>query len=62
MILLSKVLIAIVNYWDNRIGNLLGLHLEGPYLNPKRCGAHPPALIKKATLEQVKAWIERAKA
>jgi N-acetylglucosamine-6-phosphate deacetylase len=52
---------AIVNYWDNRLGNLLGLHLEGPYLNPKRCGAHPPALIKKATLAQVKGWIERGK-
>jgi N-acetylglucosamine-6-phosphate deacetylase len=52
---------AIVNYWDTRIGNLLGLHLEGPYLNPKRCGAHPPALIKKATLVQVKSWIERGK-
>ncbi|MES2377193.1 MAG: N-acetylglucosamine-6-phosphate deacetylase [Bacteroidota bacterium] len=50
---------AIVNYWDNRIGNLLGLHLEGPYLNPKRCGAHPPALIKKATLAHIKGWIER---
>jgi N-acetylglucosamine-6-phosphate deacetylase len=52
---------AMVSYWGNRLGNLLGLHLEGPYLNPKRCGAHPPALIKKATLEQVKAWIERGK-
>lgn len=52
---------AIVSYWDNRVGNLLGLHLEGPYLNPKRCGAHPPALIKKATLAQVKNWVERGK-
>jgi N-acetylglucosamine-6-phosphate deacetylase len=51
---------AALQYWDKRIGNFLGLHLEGPYLNPKRCGAHPPALIKKATLTQVKAWIEKA--
>jgi N-acetylglucosamine-6-phosphate deacetylase len=49
-----------LQYWDKRIGNFSGLHLEGPYLNPKRCGAHPPALIKKATLDQVKSWVEKA--
>lgn len=51
---------AALQYWNKRIGNFLGLHLEGPYLNPKRCGAHPPALIKKSTLTQVKSWIEKA--
>ena len=51
---------AALQYWDKRIGNFLGLHLEGPYLNPKRCGAHPPALIKKATLKQVQSWVEKA--
>ncbi len=33
---------------------LLGIHLEGPYLNPEKKGAHPEALIKKATLTEVK--------
>ncbi|MDB4925778.1 N-acetylglucosamine-6-phosphate deacetylase [Mucilaginibacter sp.] len=51
---------AAIQYWDKRIGNFLGLHLEGPYLNPKRKGAHPAELIKKATLSQVKNWIEKA--
>jgi N-acetylglucosamine-6-phosphate deacetylase len=51
---------AALQYWDRKIGNFLGLHLEGPYLNPKRCGAHPPALIKKATIDQVKTWVEKA--
>ncbi|MDB5031069.1 N-acetylglucosamine-6-phosphate deacetylase [Mucilaginibacter sp.] len=51
---------AAVQYWDKRTGNLLGLHLEGPYLNPKRKGAHPEELIKKATLAQVKSWVEKA--
>ncbi|MES2279500.1 MAG: N-acetylglucosamine-6-phosphate deacetylase [Bacteroidota bacterium] len=41
-------------------GNFLGLHLEGPYLNPKRRGAHPEKLIKKATLAEVKNWVEMA--
>ena len=51
---------AALQYWDKRIGNFLGLHLEGPYLNPKRCGAHPPALIKKGALKQVQSWVEKA--
>jgi N-acetylglucosamine-6-phosphate deacetylase len=51
---------AALQYWDKRMGNFLGLHLEGPYLNPKRCGAHPQALIKKGTLTQVKNWVEKA--
>jgi N-acetylglucosamine-6-phosphate deacetylase len=44
----------------NKLGNLLGLHLEGPYLNPKRKGAHPDSLIKKANLAEVKHWVEMA--
>ncbi|MBB5635613.1 N-acetylglucosamine-6-phosphate deacetylase [Pedobacter cryoconitis] len=38
----------------------LGLHLEGPYLNPKRLGAHPPEYVHKATLEEVKELIGNA--
>lgn len=38
----------------------MGLHLEGPYLNPKRLGAHPEKYVKKATLEEVKGLIEAA--
>lgn len=38
----------------------LGLHLEGPYLNPKRLGAHIGAYVKKATLDEVKGFVERA--
>ncbi|KIO76497.1 N-acetylglucosamine-6-phosphate deacetylase [Pedobacter lusitanus] len=34
----------------------LGLHLEGPYLNPGRLGAHPLEYVHKATLEEVK-WL-----
>lgn len=38
--------------------NFLGLHLEGPYLNPKRLGAHTPEYVRKATLDEVKALID----
>lgn len=51
---------AALQHWDNRLGNFWGLHLEGPFLNPERCGAHPPVLIKKATLKLVKTWVEKA--
>lgn len=33
---------------------LLGLHLEGPFLNTKKRGAHPANLIVKATKENIK--------
>jgi N-acetylglucosamine-6-phosphate deacetylase len=38
--------------------NLLGLHLEGPFLNPKRLGAHVPAFVRKATLDEIKALLD----
>jgi N-acetylglucosamine-6-phosphate deacetylase len=41
-------------------GNFWGLHLEGPYLNEKKKGAHPANLIKKASLAEVKRWVEAA--
>lgn len=41
-------------------GNCWGLHLEGPYLNPAKKGAHPEKYIKKATLAEVKGWVEQA--
>ncbi|MBE9583872.1 N-acetylglucosamine-6-phosphate deacetylase [Mucilaginibacter sp. JRF] len=46
-------------YMPQAKGNFLGLHLEGPYLNPKRKGAHPEEYIKKATLAELKSWVER---
>src|SRR5665213_2989644 len=47
-------------YRERCIGNFWGVHLEGPYLNPKKRGAHPEKLIKKGTLAEVKSWLEKA--
>lgn len=38
----------------------LGLHLEGPYLNVKRRGAHIAAYIHKAELDEVKRLLDYA--
>lgn len=47
-------------YRKHAKGNYLGMHFEGPYLNPAKRGAHPAALIKKGTLAEVKRWVETA--
>lgn len=31
-----------------------GVHLEGPYINPKQCGAQNPAFVRPADIEEVK--------
>ena len=36
----------------------LGLHLEGPFLSPKRPGVHPPDLLRAPDTATVEAWTE----
>ena len=38
----------------------LGLHLEGPMLNPTRCGAHPPSLLRSPDPSLVNGWSRSA--
>jgi N-acetylglucosamine-6-phosphate deacetylase len=38
--------------------NCLGLHLEGPFLNAKRRGAHVAEFVRKATLDEIKQLLE----
>jgi N-acetylglucosamine-6-phosphate deacetylase len=40
---------------------LLGVHLEGPYLNPVKKGAHVEKFIKKPTLEEISLLLQKGK-
>lgn len=39
---------------------LLGLHLEGPYLNPKKRGAHPEELVRRPDPTEIEALLDSA--
>jgi N-acetylglucosamine-6-phosphate deacetylase len=38
--------------------SVLGVHLEGPYLNPVRCGAQDVSLIRRAEREQALGYLD----
>lgn len=44
----------------NQETGLLGLHLEGPYINPVKRGAHLLEHIKQPTIEEVKLLIDKS--
>jgi N-acetylglucosamine-6-phosphate deacetylase len=37
---------------------ILGAHLEGPYLNPQKCGAQDTRQIRRAQREEALGWLE----
>ena len=39
-------------------GEIVGIHLEGPYLSHARCGAHEPSLLIDPTVTQLQELIE----
>ncbi|HTH83234.1 MAG TPA: N-acetylglucosamine-6-phosphate deacetylase [Mucilaginibacter sp.] len=56
----ERAILAAKVYRSNSWGNFLGLHLEGPFLNPKRKGAHSENLMRKATLAEMQDWVKKA--
>ncbi len=52
---------AVRKYWQLGLPGVLGLHLEGPFLNPAKRGAHLINHLQKPTLEKVKKLFSQGK-
>ncbi|HLY69541.1 MAG TPA: N-acetylglucosamine-6-phosphate deacetylase [Puia sp.] len=52
---------VVKEYWAAGSKGLLGLHLEGPYINPVKKGAHIEKYIKKPTPDEVNMLLEKGK-
>lgn len=61
MTIMEAAMDAVYNYWQQGFPGLLGLHLEGPYLNAAKKGAHIERFIQRPTLDKVKKLIARGK-
>lgn len=56
----SKVIAAGIAAGQANVPGFLGLHLEGPHLDPRRRGAHDPALLRPMTDADMTQLIEAA--
>ena len=46
-------------YWNEGGKGLLGLHLEGPYINPVKKGAHVEQYIKQPAIDEVQMLLDK---
>ena len=42
-------------------GDLIGIHLEGPYISKHKCVAQNPAAIRNPDLDELRSWLEAGK-
>lgn len=42
-------------------GDLAGVHFEGPFISPQRCGAHDPALLRDPDPAEVRKLVDAAR-
>lgn len=56
---ISKAMVAVKEYFDTHTtqgAELLGVHLEGPYINKSKAGAQPEEYIVNPTIEEFKEY------
>ncbi|MDR6939756.1 N-acetylglucosamine-6-phosphate deacetylase [Arcanobacterium hippocoleae] len=53
------VITALVPFCER--GELLGIHMEGPYISPHKCGAQNPAAVRNPDLDELRSWLEAGK-
>ena len=56
-----KCIAAVKDYWNSGGEGILGLHLEGPWINAVKRGAHAESLIHSPTLQQAKELLDYGK-
>lgn len=61
MAVIHQAIEAVRNYWKKDGLGAIGLHVEGPYLNPAKRGAHHLDFIKKPTVREVEALLDAGK-
>jgi N-acetylglucosamine-6-phosphate deacetylase len=59
-VLMDQAIDAVRDYQDQGLKGILGLHLEGPYINPLKRGAHREAYIQKPDAAKVSALLAKA--
>lgn len=52
---------AIRQHWSGKGKGILGLHIEGPWINKEKRGAHIVSLIHAPSMEEVKSLLEYGK-
>lgn len=50
--------ISVIKEYGKDARNCMGLHLEGPFINPEKRGAHIKEYIRKASLDEIKQLLD----